>query len=109
MIMKIITIKFVIAIIFSIIHLFIYLFSLCIYIIYIYIYVYVYIYIYIYIYNSQIEHNNSCFNLFLRHNNLLDNQGSEINKNDIFYELTYCLLQKKKKRRKCTIERHCLL
>ena len=48
MIMKIITIKFVIAIIFSIIHLFIYLFSLCIYIIYIYICICIYIYIYIY-------------------------------------------------------------
>ena len=43
------------------------------------------IYIYIsYIYDSQIEHHNSCFNLFMLHSNPFDNQGSEINKNDIF-------------------------
>ena len=51
---------------------------MCIYIyIYIYIYVYIYIYIYIYIYNT-------CFNLFILHNNSFGNQGNEINKNDIF-------------------------
>ena len=26
--------------------------------------------------------NNACFNLFILHNNLFDNQGIEINKND---------------------------
>ena len=29
-------------------------------------------------------HHNPCFNLFIIHNNSFDNQGSEINKNDIF-------------------------
>ena len=36
------------------------------------------------VYDSQIVHHNPCFNLFILHNNLFDNQGSEINKNDIF-------------------------
>ena len=36
-------------------------------------------------YDSQIVHHNPCFNLFILHNNPFDdNQGSEINKNDIF-------------------------
>ena len=43
------------------------------------IYTYIYIYIYIYIYHNQIVHH-----LFILHNNSFDNQGSEINKNDIF-------------------------
>ena len=43
----------------------------------------IYIYIYIYKY-SQIVHHNPCFNLFILHSNPFDNQGSEINKNDIF-------------------------
>ena len=34
--------------------------------------------------NSQIVHHYPCFNLFILHNNLFNNQGSEINKNDIF-------------------------
>ena len=83
-----------------------------IYAIYVYIcmciYIYVidtYMYIYTHIYNSQIVHHNPCFNLFILHNNLFDNQGSEINKNDIFlrfdmsftktyiyiYTFSYCL------------------
>ena len=33
---------------------------------------------------SQIVYHNPCFNLFILHNNSFDNQGSEINKNDIF-------------------------
>ena len=33
---------------------------------------------------SQIVHHNPCFNLFVLYNNSFDNQGSEINKNDIF-------------------------
>ena len=45
---------------------------------------YVCIYVYICIYDSQIVHHNLCFNLFILHNNSFDNQGSEINKNDIF-------------------------
>ena len=36
------------------------------------------------VYDSQIVHHNPCFNLFILHNNLFDNQGSEINKSDIF-------------------------
>ena len=52
----------------------------CVYMFYIYIYSIIY-YIYIYIY-SQIVQNNACFNLFILHNNLFDNQGIEINKND---------------------------
>ena len=43
-----------------------------------------YIYICIYVYDSQIVHHNPCFNLFILHDNSFDNQGSEINKNDIF-------------------------
>ena len=31
----------------------------------------------------QIVHHNPCFNLFILHSNPFDNQGSEINKNDI--------------------------
>ena len=45
---------------------------------------YIHIYIYIYIHDSQIVHHNPCFNLFILHSNPFDNQGSEINKNDIF-------------------------
>ena len=53
-------------------------------------YLYIYIYIYIYIYDNQIVvHNNPCFNLFILYNNTFDNQGNGINKNDIFYILTY--------------------
>ena len=54
-----------------------------IYCVYIFIYIYIYSIIYsIYIYDSQIVQNNACFNLFILHNNLFDNQGIEINKND---------------------------
>ena len=35
-------------------------------------------------YDSQIVHHNLFLNLFILHNNSFDNQGSEINKNDIF-------------------------
>ena len=45
-------------------------------------------------YDSQIVHHNPCFNLFLLQNNLFDNQGSEINENDIFLRFDFCLLQK---------------
>ena len=37
-----------------------------------------------YIYDSQIVDHNPCFNLFMLHNNSFDNQGSEVNKYDIF-------------------------
>ena len=37
----------------------------------------------------QIVHHTLCFNLFILHNNSFDNQGSETNKNDIFYVSTY--------------------
>ena len=47
-------------------------------------YIHIYIYIYIYISDSQIVHQNPCFNSFILHNHSFDNQGSEINKNDIF-------------------------
>ena len=36
-------------------------------------------------YSLQIVHHNPCFNLFILHNNSFDNQGNEINRNDIFY------------------------
>ena len=75
---------------------------MCVYDIYIYIYIYLYIYIYIYLhilyiyiyiyiykYDSQIVHHNPCFNLFIFHNNSFDNQGSKINKNDIFVRSPY--------------------
>ena len=47
-----------------------------------------------YIYDSQIVHHNTCFNLFLLHNNSFDNQGSEINKNDIFFTSRYTVFYK---------------
>ena len=37
-----------------------------------------------FIYYDQTVHHKPCFNLFILHNNLFANQGSEINKNDIF-------------------------
>ena len=37
-----------------------------------------------FIYYNQIVHHKPCFNLSILHNNLFDNQGSKINKNDIF-------------------------
>ena len=43
----------------------------------------IYIYIYIYIYSHRVHHN-PWFDLFIRHNNSFDNQGKEVNKNDIF-------------------------
>ena len=58
---------------------------------------YICIYIYIYIggvYDSETVHHNPCFNLLVLHNVPFDNQGSETNKNYIFYVSTYCLLQK---------------
>ena len=33
---------------------------------------------------NQIMHHNLCFNLFMLDNNSFDNQGSKINKNNIF-------------------------
>ena len=44
---------------------------------------------YINTYDSQLVHYNPCFNLLIIHDNSFDNQGSEINKNDIFSR--YCL------------------
>ena len=48
-------------------------------------------------------HHKPCFNLFILHNNLFDNQGSKINKNDIFvrfdilsFTKTFILLNEKK-------------
>ena len=54
------------------------------YVLHQYFYLYIYIYIYIYVYDSQIVHHNTCFNLFILHNNSFDNEGSEIYKNEIF-------------------------
>ena len=34
--------------------------------------------------DSQIAHHNPCFNFLVLYNNSFDNQGSKINKNDIF-------------------------
>ena len=60
----------------------------------------IYVYVYIHLYDSQIVHHNPCFNLFILHNNSFDNQGSEINKNDILlrfdkrsFTKTFFLLQ----------------
>ena len=44
----------------------------------------IYLSIYLSIYDSQILHHNPGFNLFVLHNNSFDNQGSKINKNDVF-------------------------
>ena len=41
------------------------------------------LYIQIYTHDIQIVHHNPCFSLFILHNIPFDNQGSEINKNDI--------------------------
>ena len=39
-------------------------------------------------YNAlYIVHHNPFFNLFMLHSNPFDNQGSEINKNEIFYNI----------------------
>ena len=37
-----------------------------------------------FMYHNKIVYHKPCFNLFILHNNLFDNQGSEKNKNDIF-------------------------
>ena len=42
----------------------------------------------------MIVHHSPCFYLFILHNNSYDNQGSEINKKDIFYLTTYSLVRK---------------
>ena len=47
-----------------------------------------------YIYDSQIVHHNPCFNLFILHNNSFDNQGSEINKSDIFFTFRHTVFYK---------------
>ena len=44
-----------------------------------------YIYIHIYIDSQIVHHNNPCFNLFILHNNSIDNQGGEINLSNILY------------------------
>ena len=55
--------------------------------------------------DSQIVHHNPCFNLFILHNNPFDNQGSKINKNNIFlcfyilsFTKTFFLLPEKDRR-----------
>ena len=58
-----------------------------------------------YICDSQIVHHNPCFNLFILHKNLFDNQGSEIDENEIFYVSTYCLLQKLYSYYQCILKR----
>ena len=42
-----------------------------------------------FIYHKEIVHHKPCFNLFILHNNLFDNQGSEINKNNMFCTLQH--------------------
>ena len=44
-----------------------------------------------YICDSQIVHHIPCFNLFILHSNQFDNQGSEINKNDVLLRFGTCL------------------
>ena len=45
------------------------------------------------IYDSQIVHHNPYLNLYILHNNSFDNQGGEMNKNDISLRCDiYCLL-----------------
>ena len=49
-----------------------------------------------FIYHNQIvNHKPPCFNLFILHNNLSDNQGSEINKNDIFCSFPHTVFYEK--------------
>ena len=47
-------------------------------------------------YHNQIVHHKPCFNLFILHNKLFDNQGREINKKTIFctfqHIVFYCQL-----------------
>ena len=46
-------------------------------------------------YHTQtVQHKSPCFNLFKLHNNSLDNQGSEINKNNIFYSFPQTVFYK---------------
>ena len=47
------------------------------------------------VYDSQIVHHNPCFNLFILHSNPFDNQGSKINKSDIFlrFEILSLIIQ----------------
>ena len=46
-----------------------------------------------FLYHNQIAHHKPCFNLFILHNNLFDNQGSKLNKNVYFctFQHTYIL------------------
>ena len=41
-------------------------------------------YVCMYVCMYKYMHHNLCFNLFMLDNNSFDNQGSEINKNNIF-------------------------
>ena len=45
-------------------------------------------------YSLQIVHHNPCFNLFILHNNSFDNQGNEINENDIFFKFRHTVFYK---------------
>ena len=49
------------------------------------------IYIYIHIYDSQVVHHKPCFNLFILRSNPFDNQGSEINKSDVFFTFRHII------------------
>ena len=42
-----------------------------------------------FMYHNQIVHHKPFFDLFILHNNLFDNQGSEINKNNMFCTLQH--------------------
>ena len=46
-----------------------------------------------FVYHNQIVHHKPCFNLFRLHNNLFDNQGNEINKNNIFCEFRHTVFR----------------
>ena len=48
---------------------------------------------YVCVRDSQIVHHNPCFNLLIHHNNSFDNQGSEMNKNDIFLRFDMLSMQ----------------
>ena len=49
-------------------------------------------YVCMYVCMYKYMHHNLCFNLFMLDNNSFDNQGNEINKNNIFNILTYYFL-----------------
>ena len=47
-----------------------------------------------FMYHNQIVYHKPCFNLFIIHNNLFNNQGSKINKSNIFFMFQHTVFYK---------------